>query len=86
MFEWQKHSQGSKEVLAYLELLEFLDLRARAPKSTKGEPERKHSFNPPSKKAARPFYVASTDKTCVACKKVNHLLYSCKLFQALSHE
>ena len=26
MFEWQKHSQGSKEVPDYLELLQFLDL------------------------------------------------------------
>ena len=33
MFEWQKHSQGSKEVPDYLELLEFLDLQARATKN-----------------------------------------------------
>ena len=74
MFEWQKHSQGSKEVPDYLELLEFLDLLAQATENTKGEPERKHSSNPLSKKAARPSYVANTDETCVACKKVNHPL------------
>ena len=28
MFEWLKHSQGSTEAPDYLELLEFLDLRA----------------------------------------------------------
>ena len=86
MFEWQKHSQGSKEVPDYLELLEFLDLRARATENTKGEPEQKHSYNPPSNKIARPSYVAYTYETCVTYKKANHLLYSCKSFQALSHE
>ena len=86
MFEWQKHSQGSKEVPDYLELLEFLDLRARATENIKGEPERKHSSNPPSKRTVIPSYVAYTDETCVACKKANHLLYSCKSFQALLHE
>ena len=40
MFEWQKHSQGSKETPHYLDLLEFLDLRARATENTKEEPER----------------------------------------------
>ena len=86
MFEWQKHSQGSKEVPDYAELLEFLDLRARATENTKGEPERKHSSNPPSKRPARLSYVANTNETCVACKKANHPLYSCKSFQARLHE
>ena len=86
MFEWQKHSQGSKDVPDYLELLDFLDLRARATKNAKGEHERKHSSNLLSTNAARPFYVAYTNETCVACKKANHPLYSCKAFQALSHE
>ena len=86
MFEWQKHNQGSKEVPDYLELLEFLDLRARATENTNGEPERKHSFNPPSKNTARPSYMAYTDETCVACKKAIHSLYSCKSFKALLRE
>ena len=86
MFEWKKHSQWSKEVPDYRELLEFLDLWARATENNKGEPEQKHSSNPPSKKTARPAYVAYTDETCVACKKANHPLYFCKLFQMLSHK
>ena len=80
MFEWQKHSQGVKEVPEYLELLEFLDLRARATENTKAEPERKHSSNPPSNKTARPSYAVNMDETCVACKKANHPLYACKSF------
>ena len=36
MFQWQKHNQGLKEVPDYLELLEFLDLWARATENTKG--------------------------------------------------
>ena len=87
MFEWQKHSQGSKKVPDYLELLEFLDLRARATENNKGEPERKHSSNPSLKKtASRPSYAVNADEMCVACKKANHPLYACKSFQALSHE
>ena len=86
MFEWKKHSQGSKEVPDYLEPWEFLDLRAQSAEKTKGEPEWKHSSNPLLKKTARPSYVANTDQMCVACKKANHPLYSCKSFQALSHE
>ena len=30
--------------------------------------------------------MANTNKTCLACKKANHPFYSCKSFQALSHE
>ena len=33
MLEWQKHSQGSKEMPHYLELLEFLDLRDKLPRT-----------------------------------------------------
>ena len=51
MFEWQKHSQGSKEVPDYLEVLEFLHSSARAFENTKGEPEWKHSSNLLSKKS-----------------------------------
>ena len=41
MFEWKKHSQGSKEVQDYIELLEFLDLRAWTAENTVRESERK---------------------------------------------
>ena len=85
MFEWQKHSQHSKEVPEYTELLEFLDLRARATDNTKEESERKRSSVPSSKKTiSRPSYVVNID-TCVACKRDKHPLYACKAFQALSH-
>ena len=87
MFEWQKHSQGSKGVPDYLELLEFLDLRARATENTKGEPEQKQSSSTSSKKTTpRPSYAVSTGETCVVCKGAKHPLYTCKSFQALSHK
>ena len=44
MFEWQTHSQGSKEVPDYFELLEFLDLWARPTENTKVEHEWKAFF------------------------------------------
>ena len=50
MFEWQKHNQGLKEVLDYLELLEFLDLRAWAAKNSVGESEYKRPVVTPGKK------------------------------------
>ena len=70
MLELQKHSQGLREVLDYIELLEFLDLWARATENTKKEPERKHSFNLSMKTASRPFYAVIIDDTCMGCKKV----------------
>ena len=85
-FEWKKHGQGSKEVPDHLELLEFLDLRPQVTEKTKEEPEQKHSYNPPSKKTARPPSVAYAHETCMVCKKANNPLYSCKSFEAKPHE
>ena len=87
MFESQKNSQGSKEVLDYFELLECLDLRVRAAENTVGKSECRHQVVTPGKKTvSRPSYAVIIDDTCVSCRKAKHPLYTCKTFQALSHE
>ena len=87
MFEWQKHSQGSKEVPDFNELLEFLDLRARATENAREESERKHSSIPSSKKTtSKPSYAVSADEACVVCKMAKHPLYACEKFKTLPHQ
>ena len=41
MFEWQKHSQTSKDVPHYRELLEFIKVRAQASETYTPDPSRK---------------------------------------------
>ena len=43
MFEWPRHSQDSKEVPPYSDLLEFLDLRAQAFESAIHDPDKRRS-------------------------------------------
>ncbi len=50
MFEWQRHSQVCTDVPHYRELLEFIDLRARASESSLNDPGKKPS-NPSWKRA-----------------------------------
>ena len=63
MFEWQKHSQDSKEVLEYTALLEFLDLQAHTTENTKDESERKRSIPSSKNMVSRPSYAVDTDET-----------------------
>ena len=87
MFEWQKHSQGSKEVPDCLELLEFLDLLARAAQNTMGESKCRYPVVTPGKKTvSRPSYAVIINDTCAGCRNAKHPLYTCKTFQALSHK
>ena len=52
-----------------------------------GESEGRHPVVTPDKKTvSRPSYVVIIDDPCVGCRKAKHPLYSCKMFQALSHE
>ena len=72
MFEWQKYSQGSKEMPDFIELLEFLDLRAWATENTREESEQKHSCKPSSKKtASRPSYAVNAGETCMVSRMTN---------------
>ena len=47
MFEWQRHTQDSNAVPDFDDLLEFLDLCARAEKNAPREGERRHQAPPP---------------------------------------
>ena len=73
MFEWQKHSQGLKDVPEYTELLEFLDLGAQTTKNTKEESVQKHSSSLSSKKTAfRPSYAVLTKRTWRVRRPIIH--------------
>ena len=87
MFEWLKHSQGSKEVPDFNEPLEFLDLRARATENAREKNERKHYSMQSSKKTvSKPSYAVSADEACVLCKTGKHPPYACERFKTLPHQ
>ena len=87
MFEWQKYTQDNLNVPHYDELLEFIDLRARASESTVLN---KRSAKPdahPKKSVAS--FVANSQTTgirCVSCKSEKHPLYHCPKFRNSSHD
>ena len=86
VFEWQRHSQESKRVPPYQELLDFLDLRAQASEAIP-KVDRKTS-TPPNRKSyqQRPAYATYTSDNCAACKNGKHPLYTCKDFRTMAHE
>ena len=81
MFKWQRHTQSSKTVSGYDDLLEFLDFRARAGENGTQKGERKRQVPPPERKTVtRPSNAASVEDNCVACKTAKHPFYRCKVF------
>ena len=79
MFEWQRHSQDSRDVPHYQRLLEFLDLRAQAsesnPNTTRGgKPQQKNT------------YIANAGELCIACEAGKHPLYTCGTFRTMDHD
>ena len=84
MFEWQFYKQDSNAVPDFDDLLEFLDLYARAGENSARVVERRCQTSPPEKKTVtRPSYMASVEEYWLACKKAKHPLYGCKLFYGL---
>ena len=91
MFEWQKHSQSSKDVPEYKEILAFIDLRARASETSTGEvnhhAQQRHRRHQPDKVLSS--FVSATDtggENCVLCKSEKHPLYMCTKFKSLSYD
>lgn len=99
MFEWQCHTQSSKEVPHYQEILKFLDHRAQA--SEVSIPSKKHSskndFSHQRKQHShghsKPIITYatnededSTDTQCPLCDQERHLLYSCTKFRSSPHD
>ena len=52
MFEWQKHTQANSDVPHYTEILEFIDLRARAYETVFYECPKRHLQPVPRKDSA----------------------------------
>ena len=85
MFEWQKASQDSTDVLHYTKLLEFLNLRAQASESASPESRKSTRNDYPLTKKRLPnrstSLVANTSGTtsnCVLYKTERHPLYACQ--------
>ena len=88
LFEWQKHTQMITDVPHFKDLLEFIDMRARASESTsKRAPVREN----PLKKVSANFVSNSESSylrtcSCILCKTERHPLYFCSKFKSMSHD
>ncbi len=85
LFEWQKHTQMVTKVPHFTDLLDFIDMRARASESTsKRAPAREN----PSKKVSANFVLNSEPSysRCLLCKTERHPLYFCSKFKNMSHD
>ena len=88
MFEWQRHSQNQSDVPHYAEILEFIDLRARASEMILHEGHKCHSQTIPFKTSTqtRTTYVIRIDTSCLVCRTSKHPLYAFGKFRSLSSE
>ena len=89
MFEWQKHTQTFTEVPHYQELLEFIDLRARASEASADSGKKSGGGNKKftgGQRVASFAGTADTTPTCVFCKSGKHPLYMCIKFKNLPHD
>ena len=96
MFEWQRHTQSSKGIPHYHEILEFLDHRAQASEvSTPSKKQLKNDFTHQRKQHShghlKPVtsYATNLDSTDTQCPIYNHerhLLYSCTKFRSLPQD
>ena len=76
MFAWQNHSKDRKEVPLYMELLEFIDLSARALENITQEDNLKLDC---SKRLPVKWYIMNVQNSCVACR-AKHQLHRVKIF------
>lgn len=87
LFEWQKHSQSSDSVPHYLELLEFINLRAQASEmSVKQQRTDPPVLKKPTKHVTSFATGMSDPASCVVCKTERHPLYCCPRFKGLAHD
>ena len=88
MFKWQRHTQGSKAVSDYHDLLEFLDLRAQASESihpdSKATGRRDGAHHRRGHHESVTSFAASSDHSnanqCILCKPQKK---SVRLFKVL---
>ena len=88
LFDWQKHTQTVTDVPHFRDLLEFIDLRARASESTTSNTRRAPRVENPWKKTVTTFVANSESASshCVVCKCEKHPLYYCPKFKGMSHD
>ena len=87
MFEWQRHSNSSSAVPHYSDLLEFINLRARATEHSVNDSRRmQNEMKKPHKHiVSNPVNTTPTNnEVCPLCKSENHLLFACLKFKGLS--
>ena len=74
MFELQRHSQDSNDVLHYSALLEFLDLMVQASENAVRESDHKRRTLTTKKRCSPEThsYTVNVDDQCVACKLGRH--------------
>ena len=91
LFEWQKHTQSVPDVPHFNEILEFIDLRARASESTSTKrPQRMESSS--KKVSGNAATVTGSDSNshsnshCTLCRPEKHPLYYCPKFKGMTHE
>ena len=86
MFEWQRHTQEVSKVPHYMDILEFIDLRARASEAVLREAPKRHSQPAPRTNSAliSTSYVANVDTACMSCGVGKHPLYVCRKFKSVS--
>ena len=82
MFVWQNRNKNQREVPSYTDLLEFIDMCARALENIAREGNWKHND---SKKSAVNLYVVDVQNSCVACK-AKHQLHKHRDFCTMSHD
>ena len=91
MFEWQKFSQESPKVPHYLDLLEFLNLRAQTSESLLTSAKRgvaidKHKTSPRPITSFAASASANSKSTCIFCKSEKHPLFACHQFKTMPHD
>ena len=57
MYEWQRHTQDSNTVPDFDDLLEFLDLHARAEENVARQGERRHQAPPSEKRLSQDCHI-----------------------------
>lgn len=87
LFEWQKYTQSVPNVPHFNDILEFIDLRARASESTSTKRTQRVEIS--KKVSANAASVTSSESSsqCTLCRPAEkHPLYYCPKFKGMTHE
>ncbi len=81
LFKWHKHTQGIIKVPHFHDILQFIDLQARASETTTSNHKRIQKVDIPSNRAVASFVrnPGLSANNCVICKGERHPLYYCNV-------